>query len=114
MDSTTGKPNEMSIDIPAQDGTLLHLTLHRDGAGLFGGESQVEVQQHTAHGLRPLASYGAVALQEAAAWRPGGKSELRLHDQVPSLTIESHWLTTLTDWTLMAAETDLDLWSADA
>lgn len=111
MDPAKSKPDEMAIDIPARDGTLLHITLRRDDDGAFGEKSQVEVQEHTAHGLRPLTTFTAIAIQGAAAWSPLRRGGLQIHDQVPGLTIESHWLTTLTDWLLMAAETDIDVWS---
>lgn len=107
------KPDEMVIDIPARDGTLLRLTMRQDDAGQFGDDSPVQVQRHTAAGLRPVVGYRASAFRHAAAWRPGKPSQLQLHDLEPGLTIEGHWLTTVTDWTLMAAETDIDVWSGD-
>lgn len=111
MTDTANKPDEMVIDVPARDGTLLHLTMRRDDAGLFTEDSPVEIQIHTSAGLRPAANYRAVAFGQAARWIPGRVSQLQLHDLEPGLTIESHWLTTVTDWTMMAAEADLDIWS---
>lgn len=105
------KPDEMAIDVPARDGTLLRLTMRRDSAGLFGDDSPVEIQQHTPTGLRPLVGYYARAFRQADAGRFDGPSRLQLHDLEPGLTIERHWLTTATDWMLMAAETDIDIWS---
>lgn len=104
------KPDEMSIDVPTRDGTLLRLTLSRDGAGLFSDDSPVGVQEHTGHGFRPLFGYYANAFRHAAAWAPGRVAQLQLHDQEPGLTIESHWLTAVVDWISMAADTDLDIW----
>jgi hypothetical protein len=107
------KPDQMAIDVPTMDGTLLHLTMNRDEAGHFSDDSPVAVEQHTANGLRPLVGYRANAFRHAAQWRPGKPSQLQLHDLEPGLTIEGHWLTTLSDWILMAAETDIDVWSRE-
>ena len=101
---------EMSIDLPAQDGTLLRITMHRDGQGSFSGESQVAVQQHTRNGLHGLVTYSASGVQEAAAWRPMRPVELRLHDQVPGLTIKGAPLNALVDWIVLTFEADLDIW----
>lgn len=103
-------PDEMSIDIPASDGTLLHLTMRRDEAGRFSEKSEVEIQGHTPGGLRPLTSFRAGDFAKASGWIPGGRGGLMLSDPMPNIRIESHWLGTLTDWTLMAADTDIDIW----
>lgn len=108
---TERKPDEMAIDIPTRNGTLLRFTMRRDTADLFTEDSEVEVQQHTPHGLRPLATYKASAIRQASVWVPRRTCELTLSDQDPGLTVQSHWLTALTDWTMMAADTDLDTWS---
>lgn len=111
MDPIESKPDEMVIDVPAKGGTLLRLTMRRDSAELFSDDSPVEVQRHTTAGLRPLVACKAMAFRHAAQWRPGKPSQLQLHDLEPELTIEGHWLTTIVDWTMMAAETDIDVWS---
>lgn len=111
MTEKTSRPDEMAIDIPAKDGTLLRLTMRQDDAGTFGDDSPVEIQIHTSAGLRPAVSYKAMAFRHAADWRPGKPSQLQIHDLDPGLTIERNWLTTITDWILMAADTDIDIWS---
>ncbi len=108
---TEHKPDEMAIDIPTRNGTLLRFTMRRDRVDLFSEDSEVEVQQHTPHGLRPLTTYKASALRRASSWAPGRTCELPLSDEDPDLTVQSHWLTALTDWTMMAADTDIDTWS---
>lgn len=101
-----GAPESAAIDLPARDGTLLHLTLHRDEelpGGGFSGNSLLEVQEHTTHGLRPVAGY---RLRSVLAV----EGDFGLHDGTPDLTIERHWLTTLTDWLIMLVEASTDTW----
>ncbi|AXH66416.1 hypothetical protein SEA_SATIS_267 [Streptomyces phage Satis] len=103
-------PETVAIDLPARDGTLLHLTLHQDEnfpSGGFSNDSLLEVQEHTEHGLRPLVAYrvGSVLAVEG---------DLTLHDGTPDLTIERHWLTTLADWLIMMAESSIDVWRVGA
>jgi hypothetical protein len=107
------KPDQMMIDVPAKDGTLLRLTMNRDEAGHFSDDSPVAVEWHTAGGLRPLYGYYANAFRNAARWAPGRVVQLQLHDQEPGLTIESQWLTAVVDWISMAADTDIDVWRKD-
>ena len=94
------------MDVPAQDGTLLRLTLHQEeGSTRFTYSSMVEVQQHTTHGLRPLVTYRMGSMLRA----PRNKS-FSLHDREPGLTIEGHWLITIGDWMEMLTEASIDTW----
>jgi hypothetical protein len=105
-------PETAAIDIPATDGTLLRLTLHReDDSGRFTYASLLEIQEHTASGLRPVMPYSAGSIVRAPN---GAKGSLQIHDQVPGLTIERHWLINVADWIEMLTEASVDTWGVDA
>lgn len=110
MNAVKKSPESVAVDLPAQDGTLLRLTMHlEEKSGRFGYDSLLEVQEHTPHGLRPLVSYRAGSVIHA----PREKG-LTLHDQIPGLTIGGHWLIHLSDWIDMMTEESIDIWKADA
>lgn len=100
-------PESVCIDLPAEDGTLLRFTVHRDAQGGFFGGAQVEVQRHTEHGLRPVAAYTSEALL-------GVEWNLILHDGNKEMTVARHWMVTLSDWLLLMAESGIDIWKATA
>lgn len=103
-------PDTVAIDLPAKDGTLLHIVLHKEeDTGRFTYSSLVEVKERTPYGLRPLVAYRAGSVIRA----PRHKG-LGLHDGVPGLLIEGHWLTTLSDWIEMLGEASVDTWKVDA
>lgn len=103
-------PEAAAIDVPAKDGTLLHVTLHREAdTGRFTYSSLLEVQGHTAHGLRPLVSYYAGSIHHVDRARG-----LCLHDGTPDLLIEGHWLIHLSDWIEMLTEASVDTWGVDS
>ena len=104
-------PETVEIDIPARDGTLLHLVMNQEeGTGRFTYSSVVEVQEHTTHGLRPSVTYKAGGILRA----PRRTQGFGLHDLEPGLTIERHWMITLSDWIEMFTEASADVWSAEA
>jgi hypothetical protein len=95
------------MDVPARDGSLLHITLHRDEkTGAFTYDSELEIQEYAAHGLRPLAQYKAGSFVLAPR-RPHG---FQLHDKNPGLTIGGHWVIAVSDWVEMLTEDSIDLW----
>lgn len=96
-------PESVCIDIPAEDGTLLRFTVHRDGHGGFFSDAQAEVQRHTDHGLRPVAAYTVGALLNVE-WN------LTLHDGDQGMTVARHWMVTLCDWLILMAESGIDIW----
>lgn len=103
------QPETAALDLPATDGTLLRLTLHQDDdTGRFTYASTLEIQEHTEHGLRPVASYSAASVLSMPRDRG-----LQMHDQVPGLMIEGHWLITVSDWIEMLTEASVDIWKAD-
>lgn len=102
-------PDNAAIDIPAQDGTLLRITLHRESdTGRFTYSSLVDVQRHTPHGLRPVASYRMGPMVRAPRNRGFG-----LHAEDPGLTIEGHWMIVIGDWMEMLSEASVDTWKVD-
>lgn len=102
-------PDNAAIDVPAQDGTLLRLTLHRESdTGRFTYSSMVDVQRHTPFGLRPVASYRMGSMARAPRDRSFG-----LHGNDLGLTIEGHWLITIGDWMEMLSEASVDTWKVD-
>lgn len=103
-----GKHPELAvIDVPARDGSLLHITLHRDEkTGAFTYDSELEIQEYVAHGLRPLAQYKAGSFVRAPR-RPHG---FQLHDLDPGLVIGGHWVIAVSDWIEMLTEDSIDLW----
>lgn len=106
---TTGHPDTAEMDIPAQDGTLLHIVLHKEeDTGRFTYSSMVEVQQHTPYGLRPLVTYRMGSVVRAPRNKLFG-----LHDKDPGLAIEGHWLITISDWMEMLSEASVDTWKVD-
>jgi len=89
---------------------MLRLTLHQDEAtGRFTYDSDLGVQEHTDHGLRPLFGYKAGAIRHVDR-----RKGLGLHDQMPNLRIGGHWLTHLSDWIEMMTEESVDIWKVDA
>lgn len=100
-------PESACIELPAEDGTLLRFTVHRDEQGGFFGGARVEVQRHTEHGLRPVASYTSEVLL-------GTEWNLILHDGGKKVIVARHWMVTLSDWLLLMAESGIDIWKATA
>lgn len=102
-------PETAEIDVPAVDGTLLHIVLNKEeDTGRFTYSSMVEVQQHTPYGLRPLVTYSMGAVLRAPRNKP-----FRLHDGDAGLVIEGHWLITVGDWMEMLSEASVDTWKVD-
>lgn len=99
-------PESAEIDVVSQDGTMLRLTLHQDEATRrFTYDSDLGVQEHTPHGLRPLFGYKAGAIHQVDRTRGLG-----LHDRIPNLRIGGHWLIVLSDWIEMLTEESVDRW----
>lgn len=107
MTNPANHPESVALDIPSIDGTLLHLTLHPDGkrGGAFTNDSLVEIQRHTAAGLRPVVSYHAGHFVNADWSR-----SLRLHDGDPDLAIGGTWRSVVMDWASLMCDASLDLW----
>lgn len=110
MSAAQEHPETAEMDVPAADGTLLHLVMNRESdTGRFTYASAVEVQEHTPHGLRPLAAYSAGAF----IWAPRDKG-FGLDGDRPGLRIDGHWLITVSDWINMFGEASVDIWGVDA
>lgn len=109
MKRSSVHPERVSIDIPAEDGTLLRFTMNLDqNVGRFTMHSRVdvgEIKEYRALPLRPLVAYYADNV--LAADRTHG---LGLHTAEPGLRIEGGWLTHLSDWIEMMIEASEEVW----
>lgn len=110
MVTPAAQPENVGMDVPSIDGTLLRLTLHPDEkrGGAFTGDSLVEVQRHTTTGLRPVVSYHASHLTNADWSRPLG-----LHDGDPGLAIDGTWRSVVMDWASLMCDASLDIWGKE-
>lgn len=89
----------LSMDVPAMDGTVLRAALEWDGDGSISHESRVVFLGRTTSGQgeRELAAYRLGSLR-------GRHAALRLHDGTPGLTIPRRWMISLLDWAEMFQE----------
>lgn len=90
----------LSMDVVAADGTVLRLTVHRTDSGHVELDNMLEIAEHRRGDLLPLAAYTVQGFLTAA----DDRGALTLHDQVPGLAIENHWMTTAGDWLQMLSE----------
>lgn len=102
-------PERASVDIPAEDGTLLRFTINLDqNTGRFTGDSRVdvgEIKEYRARPLHPLVAYYADHILKVDRTRGLG-----LHTAEPGLRIDGGWLTHLSDWIEMMIDASEDVW----
>lgn len=94
------RPDTRSMDITAKDGTPLRLTVTVTDEGHVELRNLLEVAECREGYEAPLVAYTVESFLAAA----DDAGKLTLHDQVPDLTIERHWMVTAGDWLQQLAE----------
>lgn len=100
MINKPGSPESLNMDVIARDGTILRLNVTLTPSGHVQLDSELKIGECGATGIRHLVGYKVEGFLTAA----DDRGQLTLHDQIPGLTIERHWMTAAADWLQMLAE----------
>lgn len=104
MINKPGWMKDLSMDVIAEDGTVLRLNVGLTPAGHVELENVLEVEEYGHLGIRSLVTYTVEGFLAAA----DDRGQLTLHDQIPGLTIGRDWMTSAGDWLQMLSESLTD------
>lgn len=91
---------ELCMDVLARDRTRLRLTVSVKESGRVELDNPIKVAELRNGRAVPLTAYTVQGFLAAA----DDRGQLTLHDQIPGLTIDRHWMLAAGDWLHMLAE----------